>query len=168
MHRTANRTIEFFGQYDLLRQGSARPIEVSALVSVEGTNNFKDSYSPAVGAIVSRTLGDVAAIYVEPIWVNNSNALPSAVVDHNNTFLVGVGARVRIRPTVYIVGEATPRTGNKPGTTQGGFGIEKRAGGHTFQLNFSNGLGTTFAQVARGGPVGNDWFMGFNISRKFY
>ena len=43
----------------------------------------------------------------------------------------------------------------------GSFAIEKRAGGHTFQLNFSNAFGTTMGQIARGGPDGNDWFMGF-------
>ncbi len=52
--------------------------------------------------------------------------------------------------------------GDKP------FGIEKRAGGHTFQMNFSNGIGTTFAQIARGGSGRDDWYIGFNISRKFF
>ena len=46
--------------------------------------------------------------------------------------------------------------------------IEKRAGGHAFQLNFSNGFGTTLAQVARGGFNSDDWYLGFNISRKFF
>jgi len=169
LHRTSNRTVEFFGQYGLLRQGRQLPLDVSLFLSIDGTNNFKDSHSPAVGVIVSRTIGDVAAIYVEPIWVNNTNQLPKALVDHNDSFLVGVGGRIRIRPTVYLVGEAAPRaSGYKPGRTHGGFGIEKRAGGHTFQLNFSKGFGTTMGQIARGGPDSNDWFMGFNISRKFF
>ena len=169
IHRTSNKTIEFFSQYDVVRQGTRLPFELSALASIEGTNNFKDSYSPALGAILSRTIGNAAALYVEPIWVNNSNALPSQVIDHNNTFMIGVGARVRIRPTVYLTGEVAPRpSGDKPGVTHGAFGIEKRAGGHMFQLNFSNAFGTTMAQIARGGPIENDWFLGFNISRKFY
>lgn len=168
IHRTGNKTIEFFGQYAALRQSAGSPLDVSALATIEGTNNFRDSYSPAVGAIVSRSVGDVAAFYVEPIWVNNTSALPKELVDDNNTFIVGLGARVRILPTVYLVGEAAPRTGHKPGVTHGSFGIEKRAGGHVFQLNFSNGFGTTLAQIARGGPVEKDWFLGFNISRKFF
>jgi hypothetical protein len=168
IHRTSNRTIEFFGQYDVVRQGRS-PIEISALASIEGTNNFKDSYSPALGAILSRTVGSVAAFYVEPIWINNSNALPSELVNHNDSFVVGLGARVRVRPTVYLVAEGAPRaSGDKPGVAHLAFAIEKRAGGHVFQLNFSDALGTTFAQIARGGPVERDWFMGFNISRKFF
>ena len=38
---------------------------------------------------------------------------------------------------------------------QGSFGVEMRSGGHTFQINFSNGFGTTLGQIARGG-VGSD------------
>jgi hypothetical protein len=169
IHRTSNKTIEFFGEYSAIRQSGGAPVSVSALVTIEGTNNFKDSYSPALGAIVSREIGDVAALYVEPIWVNNTNPLPKQVADENNTFMVGLGARIRVRPTVYISGEAAPRTGFKGSSvTHGSFAIEKRAGGHLFQLNFSNAFGTTMAQIARGGPVENDWYLGFNISRKFY
>jgi hypothetical protein len=168
IHRTSDRTIELFAQYGLLPQGPTWPIDVSVLASIDGTNNFKDSYSPAIGAIVSRRFGDIAAVYVQPIWVNNSNQLPAELADHNDTFLIGVGARVRVRPTVYVVGELAPRTGYKPGVNHGSIAIEKRAGGHTFQLNFSNAFGTTMGQIARGGPDGNEWFMGFNISRKFY
>lgn len=170
LHRTSNKTIEFFGQYGVIRQGEGRPVDVSALFTIEGTNNFRDSYSPAVGAIVSRQFGNAAAIYVEPIWINNSNPLPRQLVDHNDTFIVGVGARVRVLPTVYLVGEVAPRSrsGFKPDTTHGSFAIEKRVGGHMFQLNFSDGFGTTPAQLARGGPAEKSWYLGFNISRKFF
>ena len=71
--------------------------------------------------------------------------------------------------------EYHPRLAGYKGNRGGGdraslisFGIEKRVGGHAFQLNFSNDLGTTPAQTARGQQGGNDWFIGFNISRKFY
>jgi hypothetical protein len=46
--------------------------------------------------------------------------------------------------------------------------IEMRAGGHSFQINVSDGFGTTMAQMARGGFDSNDWYLGFNISRKFF
>ena len=48
------------------------------------------------------------------------------------------------------------------------FAVEKRAGGHMFQLNFSNSFGNTPAQTARGGTSNDDWYLGFNISRKFF
>ena len=169
IHRTSNKTIEFFGQYNVLQQSGSSPIALGVLASIDGTNNFKDSYSPALGVAISRTIGGLGAVYLEPIWINNSNPGPDELVDDNDTLIVGLAARVRIRPTVYLVGEIAPRvTGYDPGVTHGSFGIEKRAGGHTFQLNFSNGFGTTMAQVARGGFTNDDWFLGFNISRKFF
>lgn len=173
IHRTNDRTIEFFGEYSVLRQGARWPLGLAAYASVDGTNNFRDSYSPALGALISRELGRHGAVYVEPIWVNNSNALPGDLVDDNDTFMVGIGGRFRVRPTVYVVLEVTPRlAGFDPGTHQASFAIEKRVGGHSFQLNFSNGFGTTMGQIARGGPKAangdTDWYMGFNISRKFF
>lgn len=169
IHRTSNKTIEFFGQYNVLQQSGSSPIGLGVLASMDGTNNFRDSYSPALGVAMSRTLGSRGAVYAEPIWVNNSNPGPDALVDDNDTFMIGLAARLRIRPTVYVVGEIVPRVaGYDPGVTHGTFGIEKRAGGHTFQLNFSNGFATTMGQLARGGLTKDDWYLGFNISRKFF
>jgi hypothetical protein len=168
-HRTSDKTIELFAQYGLVRQNDQSPVEVAAWLGIDGTNNFKDSYRPSIGAVVSRRFGEIASVYAEPIWVNNTNELPSEVVDDNSTFLVGIGARVRIRPTVYLSGEFAPRAaGYDPGTHHASFAIEKRAGGHLFQLNFSNSFGTTMGQIARGGFDNDNWYMGFNISRKFF
>jgi Membrane bound beta barrel domain (DUF5777) len=179
VHRTSSKTIEFFSQYSLLQQRQGGMVDVGVIASIEGTNNFQDSedpqieasYSPAIGVIVTRELGRAGALYFEPIWVSNTNPLPTELVDEdddNDTFLFGLGARIRIRPTVYLVGEVIPRVGHDPGVSHGSFGIEKRAGGHTFQLNFSNNFGTTMAQIARGGDSNDDWYLGFNISRKFF
>ena len=80
-----------------------------------------------------------------------------------------MAARVRIGGTTYLVGEFIPRVaGYDPGAHGGSFGIEKRAGGHSFQVNFSNTFGTTIGQIARGGVSSEDWYIGFNISRKFF
>jgi hypothetical protein len=168
IYRTSNRTIEFSAQYSALQQRDNGAIGLDVVATMEGTNNFRDSYSPALGVIVSRELGTRGALYFEPIWVNNSNPLPSELAEDNNTFLIGLGARIRIRPTVYLVGEIIPRLGYDPDVTYATFGIEKRAGGHVFQMNFSNGFGSTMAQLARGGTDTDDWYIGFNISRKFF
>jgi hypothetical protein len=169
IHRTSlEKTIEFFGQYGLLRQGDTRPVGVSLWASVEGIDNFRDEYSTALAAVFSHVAGERAAFYVEPLWVANTNPMATTTDGSNNTFLLGLSTRLRVRPSVYLVGEWAPRlAGYDPGVHHGSFAIEKRAGGHVFQLNFSNALGTTMAQVARGGFNNNDWYMGFNISRRF-
>jgi hypothetical protein len=168
IYRTSNRTIALFAQHSTLQQRDNGYVGLDVLVSIDGTDNFSDSYSPTLGVIVSRELGDHGALYVQPIWVNNSNPLPSEVVEDNDTFLVGLGARIRVLRTVYLVGELIPRVGYRPGVSHATFGIEKRAGGHVFQFNFSNGIGTTMGQLARGGTSSDDWYIGFNISRKFF
>jgi hypothetical protein len=169
VYRTSDRTIQFFTEYGLTRQGRQGPLEISLLAAVEGTDNFQESKSPTLGVIVSRRIGRRAALYVEPLWVNNTNPLPKEVVDDNDTVSVGLGARLRVRPTVYVVLEGSPRVrGYRPGATPVGVAIEKHAGGHQFQVNFSNSFGTTLAQIARGSFDKDDWFVGFNISRKFF
>jgi hypothetical protein len=171
IHRTSDKTIEFFSQYGIVRQTSSRPVDVSVLVSVEGTNNFRDQYSPALAAMVSRTFGERAALYVEPTLVHHANVQPDTAVAGapTDTVMVGLGGRFRVRPTVSIVTEFSPRlSGFRPGINHGGVAIEKRLGGHMFQLNVSDSFATTMGQIARGGPVGTNWHLGFNISRKFF
>jgi len=168
IYRTSNRTIEFFSQYSALQQRDNGLIGLDVIATIDGTNNFRDSYSPGLGVIISHELGTHGALYVQPMWVNNSNPLPTELTDDNDTVMIGLGARIRIRPTVYLVGEFIPRLGFDPDVHYGTFAIEKRAGGHVFQLNFSNGFGTTMGQLARGGTGSEDWYLGFNISRKFF
>lgn len=168
-HRTNDKTIQFFGQQDIVQQGDTSPLGLNALVTVEGLDNFRESYTTGLGVVVSRRVGQGVALYAHPIWVANANLVPQVPADDNNAFLVGLGARVRLRPTVYVVGEFIPRVaGYDPGAHHVTFGIEKRAGGHLFQINFSNSLGTTIGQLARGGASNDNWFIGFNISRKFF
>ena len=168
VHRTSDKTIQFFGQHQLFRQGGRMPVSIDAIGTIEGLNNFQESYSPAIGAVVSTKLGRHGAIYAQPIWVNNTNSLPSEVVDDNDTVIVGVGTRLRILSKLYVVAEVAPRVGYDPGIMYGSFAVEMRAGGHSFQINFSDGFGTTMAQMARGGYEKEDWYLGFNISRKFF
>jgi hypothetical protein len=168
IRRTSDKTIEFFSQYSLMQQGGS-PVGLGVIASIDGTNNFRDSYSPALGVAISRTLGSFGAVHVDPVWVNNSNPAPDELVDENDTFLVGIGARLRVRPTLYLIVEGIPRvSGYDPGVTQTTVGLEKRAGGHSFQFNVSNAFGTTMGQVARGGFSNDDWYLGFSISRKFF
>jgi hypothetical protein len=169
IHRTSDKTIEFFGQYGVVRQKPNLPLDISAWVSVDGTNNFRDRYVPALGAILSRRFSARAAVYVEPTWVHHPNVQPSSSVEAHDTFMVGLGARLRVRPTVSVVAESAPRvSGFRPGVNHGSLAIEKRAGGHVFQLNFSDSFATTMGQIASGGSSSRNWYLGFNISRKFF
>ena len=166
VYRTAiDKTFQFSGKYDALRQNGSMPVSVSALLSIEGSDNFQEHYAPALGATVSRLAADRIAVYATPVWVHNTAALLNLDRD---TFFVGVGGRVRVSSTVYLVAEVAPRvSGYRPDKAAYGFAIEKRAGGHLFQLNVNNGQGTTFGQLARGG-FPDSLYLGFNLARKFF
>jgi len=166
VYRTAiDKTFQLYGKYDALRQSGSVPMSLSALVSVEGVDNFQEQYSPALGLVVSRLLGDRLAVYATPVWVHNTAGTLN--IDRDTTF-VGIGGRVRVSSTVYVVGEVAPRAGGYgPDKPAFGFGLEKRAGGHLFQINVNNGQGMTFGQLARGG-FSDSLYLGFNLARKFF
>jgi hypothetical protein len=160
-----DRDIQFSGKYDAFHQSASMPIGFSAIASIEGGNNFKTRYTPALGAVVSRTLGTVAAVYVSPFWAHNT--FPGTGVTRDTGY-VGIGARVRIVPSVYVVGEVTPRVGGYvPGDAEYAFALEKRVGAHVFSLTFANTAATTYGQIARGGNPGA-LYLGFNLARKFF
>jgi uncharacterized beta barrel domain-containing protein DUF5777 len=161
-----NRTIQLYGKYDAFHESATMPVGVSAIVSIEGTNNFRDQYAPAIGASISRDVAKLVAVYAVPMWVHNTAAGTGVTRD---TFMVGLGGSLRVRPTLYLLGEVTPRAaGFVEGDAEYGFGISMRVGGHVFDLTFTNTTqGTTFAQMARGGFPESLYF-GFNLARKFY
>jgi hypothetical protein len=166
VNRTSDRTIEIFGQHNFLNERGGALVGLDAIATLEGANNLREHYQSAVGVLVSRSLGRFASLYAEPIFVANSS--PFTFGD-NSTLMLGLGARLRVRPSAYFFGEITPRlAGFDPGVSQASFGAEFRAGGHLFQINFSNGFGTTLGQISRGGITNESWFLGFNISRKFF
>jgi hypothetical protein len=97
--------------------------------------------------------------------VHNSAAVTGITQD---TAMIGLGGSLRVRPTVYLVAEVSPRvSGYATGNAEYGFGVSMRVGGHVFDLTLTNSQGTTFAQMAGGGAP-NSLFFGFNLARKFF
>lgn len=182
VHRSMlSKTIQTFARWDAIAQGRS-PVAASLTVSVEGLNNLRQKRQPAVALTVSRVFGDVAAFYATPAVVGRTRAVDfisghedhigalgetDEHANHNDTWLLGLGTRLRFSRTGYLVGEYTPRlAGYDPNKGTWGVAIEKRTGGHTLQLNLTNSFGTTFGQLARGGSP-HDIYLGFNITRKF-
>ena len=177
IYRTNDRAIDFFLKQDIRRQ-SEGPVGISLFGAVAGQDNFSEDYSPGLALVLSRKIGNRASIYVEPAWVGNT-ARDDEPAEDDSTFFVGLGTRIRlVGNSVYLVGEFAPRVAGFKGidfadpsrraANHVSFGIEKRVGGHSFQLNFSNYFATTLRTLARGASSGDDWYIGFNLSRKFY
>jgi hypothetical protein len=158
------RTIQLSAKYDWLRQGGSMPVSISPVFSFEGVANLRDHHQPAIGASISRMFGERLSAYAVPMWVHNT----IEVGEDQDTTFIGVGGRLQLWPRTFLVGEMAPRVaGFKAGETLYGFGIEKRVGGHVFQLNFTNTSATTYGQIARGG-FPKSLYLGFNLTRKFY
>ena len=166
VHRTSDRTIQIFVQQSILKQRDGSAIGLDAIGTLEGWDNLTEQHQSALGLLLSRNLGRWAAVYVEPMFIANTNPFEDG---DDHTFMLGLGTRVRVRPSTYLTAEYAPRlAGYDPNDSQIGFGIEMRAGGHLFQINVSNGWGTTLGQLAVGGIDNENWYLGFNLSRKFF
>jgi hypothetical protein len=166
VHRTSDRTTQLFLQQSLMTERDAGSMGLDAIVTLEGWDNLTEQRQSAIGLVVSKNLGGRAAVYVEPMFVANTNPFETG---DQHTVMLGLGTRLRVRPSTYLTAEYVPRlAGYDPNDSQIGFGIEMRAGGHLFQINLSNGWGTTLGQLATGGIDNENWYLGFNLARKFF
>jgi len=181
VHRSLlSRTIMVFSRYDAWRQGASMPVSISLTGSLEGLDNLSDHLQPGVAATISRTAGSRVALYATPTFVARTRAAEfleghdhgvegeaDEHADHEHTLFLGMGGRLLLGAGTYIAGEYSPRlAGHDPGRGTWGVALDKKAGGHTFQVNFTNSFGTTFGQLARGGDTHNV-YLGFNITRLF-
>jgi len=168
-----SQDVQFSAKYDGWHQNATTPVSVSGIVSIEGDHNFGAStssggtthYSPALGVVVSRKIGTRLAAYADPFWVHNTAGVGLPTRD---TGVLGLGARVRVASTVYVIGDVSPRIGGLViRDPLYGFGIEKRVGAHVFALTFTNNPATTFRQMSQGGNP-DTLNLGFNLTRKFF
>lgn len=169
VHRTGSRNIQFMAQHQLQAQRDNGRFSADILMAVEGQDNFREEHSIVVGGVASHQFSEQGAVYLHPFGV--FNATPEIPSSDRNTFVLGIGARFLIlrSRSSYIVAEFAPRlAGYDGGSSLISIGLEKRVGGHSFQLNLSNGFGTTMTQVGHGGPAAKHWHLGFNLTRKFY
>ena len=170
VHRSIlSRTIEVFARYDGWRQSDTLPVSLSLLGAVEGLDNMTEHHQPTIAATISRAFGTRLVLYTTPAFVWNTAAADfgEGVTAEDNTLLLGLGGRLRLRPSVFVTGEFTPRlAGYDPNAATWGVALEKKTGGHTLQINFTNSFGTTFGQLARLGSE-HDVYLGFNVTRLF-
>lgn len=169
VHRTNSKNIQFLAQHQLKAQRDNGRYSADLLFGVEGQDNFGEEHSIVAGGVLSHQFSDQGAVYLQPYGV--FNVTPEDPSSDKNTFVLGMGARFLIFKTrsAYIVAEFAPRlAGYDSGSPLMMVGLEGRKGGHIFQLNVSNGFGTTLTQVGHGGPQQDHWHLGFNITRKFY
>jgi hypothetical protein len=180
VHRSIlGKTINMFGKWDAWQETDGHPFGLSFVPSFEGVNNLQQDFQPGIAVSVSRSVGSWLVGYLSPAYVHDAHT-PSLRAAHEghggtaedastatDTTYLGIGARVRFRPTVSVVAEVSPRlSGYQPNEVAYNVGIEKLTHGHVLQFNFGNNFDTTPGMIARGGNPGQI-LLGFNLSRKW-
>ena len=183
VHRSIlGKTINVFGKWDAWQESAGHPIGLSFVPTFEGTNNLQQDFQPGIALSISRSLGSWLVGYLSPTYVHDAHT-PSLRALHEghdhggsvedadstatDTTYLGIGVRVRFRPTVSVVAEVSPRlSGYQPGEVPYNVGIEKLTHGHVLQFNFGNNFDTTPGMIARGGNPGQI-LLGFNLSRRW-
>ena len=186
------KTISLSSAFQLTRQNAETPVTLQFRAGIDGQHNFgiyhatpttPRQYSPYLQMVGTRTFKDRVSFTASPTFAFNTrnesagDNLPDLGFGsgHNNTISLGLGAGVRVLPTVSVVGEYIPRlwgfrgeNRNRPGvsTDRSGvsFGLQKSTFRHTFELVVSRQLQMTPVQVALQG--GTRFMLGFNIYRK--
>ncbi len=118
--------------------------------------------------ILSHQVSNTFSLVLVPAYSSNTNHWdPSS----EGTFAVGTGGRWMIFNDFSIIWEWVPvLAGYKANSNGWGLGLEKKIGGHVFQVFVLNSAGLTSDQFLPGGDFRlNDWDLriGFNIFRKF-
>jgi len=154
------RPIQIMAAYKLLDENHEAPLNLSVRVSVEGQNNFQRSFTENIETVFSRSITSHAQFYAVPTFSFNARPLePGGLVSSQipdfpgvDTFSIGFGAAVDIRPTVALVAEIIPTLLNaaelgihRPAYS---FGIQKKIWRHAFTLALTNSPGTTVSQRA--------------------
>src|SRR5689334_5682305 len=198
------KTIELGLGYHWLSEAGRSPLALSTYASVEGDNNFSERYTYNVQAMLARSVTKYVNLFFSPAVHINANGsgrfnprpgfFPQELTDSfrlgNNSGSFGFGVNGRIRPTVSLLFEYTPRVGFKLGLVQPvfdeqsgeltgfnnhteaeiGFGIEKRIGRHVFSLTFSNTQATTTSRYNSSNLAlpPSKFAIGFNIFRRLF
>lgn len=164
--RTSDRSIQLLAQQSMLHARDGGALGLDVVAAVQGLDNFSEDFTGTVGVLLSRRFGDRGAAYLEPLIL--FNAMPE-LDDEDVSVLMALGTRIRFGASTYLVAEFAPRvTGPSPGDHHASVALEKRRGGHSFQITVSNSFATTLAQLANGFGSTGDWRLGFGISRKFW
>ncbi|MFT3744841.1 MAG: DUF5777 family beta-barrel protein [Pyrinomonadaceae bacterium] len=198
------RTIELGVGYHITDQNKHSPVALSTFASVEGNDNFTEEYTYNLQLMLSRQFGKRVFAFFSPALHLNSNGqrrfnprpddyFPAATVA--NTFKLpthgasfGMGATVRITPSVMGIFEFTPRTGFKLGKVdpifdpnfnvvgfknisepEMGVGVQYSIGKHSFTLTLSNTQTTTTSKYNSSNRVlsPRHLIIGFNLFRRW-
>jgi mono/diheme cytochrome c family protein len=117
---------------------------------------------------LSYQVSDSLSLLVVPAFSSNTDFWEP---DSEGTFALGIGGRFMFLPDLSLIAEWIPALAGYDDITNGwGLGVEKKIGGHVFQIFVTNSIGICAAQFLPGGDLrlaDGDFRLGFNIFRTF-
>lgn len=193
-----NRPIEFRAGLKLADEKDGQPLNAVARFTIAGENDFTRDFTETFEFILAKSLGTRAQLEVVPtVSIHNrpisfnvmpqpcgpglANGFNPAFNIHpcSNTFSVGVGLSVDVRPTVALLFEVDPTAsgGAEVGIHHAPYsiGIQKKIFRHAFMFGFTNSPGVTAAQRIFPRSVyiqdpnadrPSGLFIGFNLTRQ--
>jgi cytochrome c oxidase subunit 2 len=199
------RTIEVGAGYHWLDEKGDSPIALSTYASIEGDENFTRNFTYNLQIMMARSVTKYVNLFFSPAVHFNANGqrrfdpraneffpptpLADAFRQDKHAASFGFGVNARIRPSISLLFEYTPRAGFKLGRVRTifnsnftqvtgfrtesepeiGFGVQKDVGRHSFSLTFSNTQTTTTARYNSSNLVlpASKFIIGFNLYRRF-
>jgi hypothetical protein len=168
---------EFNADWAFLEQGQRRSLPFSATLHAGGSLVGQDEPLGAewsgrfrLNALMSLSyqLNERISFLVVPAFSSNTNFWEP---DSDGTLALGMGGRFMIFDEISLIAEWVPRlAGYKDDYSGWGLGVEKKIGGHIFQVFVTDSIGLTAAQYLPGGNLrlgDGDFRLGFNIFRTF-
>jgi hypothetical protein len=173
-----NKEVELSLKWVMFEQGKILTLPFSAALNLGGSlvtqsqpdrKVFRaDNMKFNLQVILSHQVSNSLSLVLVPAYSSNTNHWDSS---SEGTFALGAGGRWMISNDFSILWEWIPvLAGYKDNSNGWGLGIEKKAGGHVFQVFILNSIGLTSDQFIPGGDFRlKDWDfrIGFNIFRKF-
>lgn len=168
---------DFNVDWSLLEQGRTTSLPFSATLHLGGSVVSQEKPQGAewsgrfrLNALLSlaHQLNDRFSLLLVPGFSSNADFWePSS----KGTFSLGMGGRYMMLNDFSVILEWIPRlAGYKDSYSSWGFGLEKKIGGHVFQVFVTDSLGIIAAQFLPGGDLrlgDGDFRFGFNIFRSF-
>jgi hypothetical protein len=178
-----NKELDGFIKYRVLRQSTGAGGFPFSIVWVSGITlntqewvdtDRKNYFSSRIGyyheVIIGRKFSSALSLQLSPIWAHRNLVVTAG--DHNNTFALGIGGRIKFSKRMAFVADYHPvLAGRQTGTKDPlSLGIDIETGGHVFQLHFSNSAGMNekeFITNTTDDFWKGDIRFGFNLSRVF-
>lgn len=202
-----DRTLELRAAYRLADENEGKPFNATFRFSVDGQNDFQRNFTTNFELVLSKSVTNRAQLYLVPtgsIHNRPATAIITALEDNPpyqpcgqalandvnpslnvrpcaDTFSLGAGAAVDVRPTVALIAEVIPTLVNgrdigihRPAYA---FGIEKKIFRHSFTFALTNAVGTTVAQRSGTRAIflqdphadtPSGFIIGFNLSRQLH